>query len=150
MDWVRLLELLRYPLETIAFVVALTPALMVLQSWTALPILIPTHFTAGGHPDRWGSRMRAWVLPLVAVMVYAVMCRATGTWAWVNDSKAGIPSGAEILLFLKPGFGLLMMQATAVLIRVAKGEAESLNGWLLWGLMLLLVTPPLALSMAVR
>ncbi len=150
MDWARWIELLRYPFEIVSLGLAVAPALMVLQAWATLPKQIPVRFGATGRPDRWGSRARAWVLPLLALIVYGFMSRATGTWAWVLDSRAELPAGSELLMILKPSIALLMMNATGMLIRVARRDEESLNGWLLWGLMILLVTPPLALSMAVR
>lgn len=150
MEWARWIDLLRYPLEIISLALAAAPALMVLQAWATLPKKIPVRFGSTGRPDRWGSRARAWVLPILALIVYGFMSRATGTWAWLLDGKAGIPAGSELLMVLKPGVALLMMNVTGMLIRVARRDEESLNGWLLWGLMILLVTPPLAMSIAVR
>lgn len=150
MDSARLIEVLRYPLEFIALGLAFAPALFVLQCWDSLPRQIPVRFTSAGRPDGWASRGWALGLPLIALIVYGVMSQATGTWAWVIDRRAEIPNGSEILIFLKPGFGFLIVSATGMLMRVARREEESLNGWLLWGLMTLLVTPPLVLSMVVR
>lgn len=150
MDLVRWIALLRYPLEIGSVLLAFAPALMVLQAWTTLPRQIPIRFSASGRPDRWGSRAQAWILPLFSLVVYGYLSRTTGTWAWIGDSNADVPAGAEILLILKPFFAFLMVHATGMLIRVARREEEALNGWLMAGLMILLVTPPLALSMAVR
>lgn len=146
MDLARWIELLRYPLEIGAFGLAIAPTLIVMQAWPFLPTRIPVGFGATGHPARWGRRALAWILPLLALIVYGYLSGATGTWAWVMDRTARIPDGSEMLLILKPGIALLMMNATEMLTRVARKKEESLNGWLLWGLMALMLAPPLALS----
>jgi hypothetical protein len=142
--------LARGPLEIIALGLAIFPAAMVLQSWGALPRQIPVRFGITGRPDRWGGRGQAWILPLLALIVYALMSTATGTWAWMMNPSAELPDGTEILLVIKPVIAFLMIRATGMLIRVARDNRESLSCWLLWGLMAILVAPPLALTMAIH
>ena len=138
--------LLRGPLEIASFGLALAPLLSVSLAYGSLPRHIPVHFGINGRPDRMGSRNRAWILPLLVLAVYAFMSHASGTWAWAFHGRTELPSGGEIPLLLKPVIGCLMSYANEMLIRIARKEADALNGWMLWGLMILLVAPPFALS----
>ena len=90
------------------------------------------------------------MLPIVALIVYGLMSQASGTWAWVLHGSTDLPAGAEIPLILKPVIGLLMLLANQMLMSVARKQSEALNGWLRCGLMLLLISPPFALSLAAR
>ena len=148
MDLLGLIALLRWPLEIVAFGLALAPLLSVILAWASLPAQIPIRFTMSGQPDRWGSRAQAWILPVLALVVYAFMSHASGTWAWVLDPKTDLQAGAEIPLLLKPVIALLMAYANQMLIRLARKQTDALNGLLLWGLMILLIAPPFALSLA--
>lgn len=38
-----------------------------------LPSTIPTHFDAQGHPNGWGTPAMLWLLPGIALFVYALM-----------------------------------------------------------------------------
>ena len=142
--------LARGPLEIIALGLALFPAVLVLLAWTSLPRQIPIRFAITGRPDRWGGRGQAWILPLAALIVYALMSTATGTWAWMMNTSSELPYGTEILLVIKPVIAFLMIRATAMLIRIAKDNRESLSCSMLWGLMAILVAPPLALTMVIH
>lgn len=42
-----------------------------------LPASIPTHFGADGHPNAWGSPSSLWLLPIVAVALYALITLAS-------------------------------------------------------------------------
>ena len=150
MDLMGFILLLRGPLEITAFGLALAPMLSVAVAWGSLPRHIPVHFGVNGRPDRMGSRNRAWILPLLALAVYAFMSRATGTWAWAFEGRVDLPAGGEIPLLVKPVIGLLMAYSNEMLIRIARKEADALNGWMMWGLMILLVAPPCALSALAR
>lgn len=142
--------LARGPLEIIAFGLAIIPAAMVSLAWRSLPRQVPVRFGITGRPDRWGGRGQAWILPVLALIVYALMSTVTGTWAWMMDSSARVPDGTEILLVIKPVIAYLMIRATGMLIRIARDDQESLSYWLLWGLMAILVAPPLALTVAIH
>lgn len=148
MDLLGLSVLLRWPLEIVSFGLALSPLLSVALAWASLPPSIPVHFGITGRPDRWRPRAQAWLLPVMALIVYGFMSQASGTWAWALQGRADLPAGAEIPLLIKPVIALLMACANAMLTRVARKQADALNGWLLWGLMILLLTPPFAISIA--
>ena len=60
-------------LEAIAFVALLYGLVLVLQSWSALPQTIPTHFNAKGEADGWGSKGMIWLLPAISVVMIPMM-----------------------------------------------------------------------------
>ena len=95
MDLMGLIAILRWPLEIVAFALALIPLLSVLLAWPYLPAEIPTHFSLSGRPDRWGSRARVWILPALALVVYGFMNQVSGTWAWAFLGNMELPAGAE-------------------------------------------------------
>jgi hypothetical protein len=83
---------------------------------------------------------------MLALLVYGVMSQASGTWACLLQGRADLPDGAVIPLLLKPVFALLMVYVNAMSIRVARRQVDAPNSLLVWGLITLLVAPPLALS----
>jgi hypothetical protein len=89
-------------------------------------------------------------MPVLALSVYGFMSRASGTWAWVFHGTKDLPAAAETPLLFKPVFALLAIHANQMLIRIARKPPEAPNGWMLWGLMLLLITPPVALGPLAR
>ena len=60
-------------LEAIALVALLYGLVLVLQSWSALPQTIPTHFNAKGEADGWGSKGMIWLLPAISVVMIPMM-----------------------------------------------------------------------------
>jgi hypothetical protein len=142
-----LVALLRWPLEIVAFALAFAPVLSVLIAWTSLPKQVPLHLGYSQRPDRWGSRARIWILPVLALVVYGFMSAASSTWAWAFFGRLDLPAGAEIPLLLKPVVGLLIVYANEAFIRVVRAQEEVPNGWLLSGVMVLLLASPLALSL---
>ena len=146
MDLMGLIVVLRWPLEIVAFGLALVPVLSLLLAWGSLPSQIPAHFGPTGHPDRWSSRSQLWILPVLALVVYGFMSEASGTWAWVLDGRMDLSAGAEIPLLFKPVVGLLIAYSSEMLIRIARKQGEVPNGWFMCGFMMLLLASPLALS----
>jgi len=141
-----LIALLRWPLEIVAFGLALAPFFSVLLAWTSLPRQVLVHFGPTRRSDRWGSRARIWVLPVVALVVYGFMSVASGTWVWAFSGRPELPAGAEIPLLLKPVMALLIAYANEMFIHVVREQEEVPNGWLMSGLTLLVLASPLALS----
>jgi hypothetical protein len=146
MDLWRWLFLIRGPLEIVTFGLALSPLMSVSLSWSSLPKRFPVHFGVWGRPDRWVGRARLWVLPVLALLIYGVMNQASGTWEWLLYGRADLSDGAAVSLLLKPLLALLMVHANEMSIRVARSETDAPNSLLVWGLMMLLVAPPLALT----
>lgn len=148
MDLTFGIAFLRGPLEMISFGLALAPAFIVLQASGSVPPKVPLHFGGAGNPDRWISRRFAWIQPVLALIVYGVLSKSTGTWAWILNRNAETREGWLGLLLLKAGVGLLITYVSAMMMRIARREAEPLNGWLLWGLVILMLAPPLAVSLS--
>lgn len=140
----------RWPLEILSFAFAISPILSAIFTWHSLPRRIPVLFGDGRGPARHGSRSQVWILPVLALVVYGFMSQASGTWAGLLHLDWDLPSGAVIPLLLKPVVGVIMAYSNEMLIRIAREQSEGVNGWLLWGLMLLLFAPPFALSMVAR
>lgn len=145
-----LAALLRWPLEIVAFGLALAPLLSVLIAWTSLPSPVLVHFDPTRRRDRRSNRARLWILPVVALVVYGFMSEASGTWAWAFSGRLDLPAGAEIPLLLKPLMALLIAYANEMFIRVVRAEEELPNGWLMSGLTLIMLASPLALSVVTR
>jgi hypothetical protein len=140
----------RAPIEIIAALAAIVPLLIVLRAWDTLPEEIPVHFGITGRPDRWGGRWQAWILPVVALGVYALFSFITGTWDWVLGRQPAFPRGMELMLFMKPMTGLMLGYVSLGMVRVARKEAERLNPWITYGLVALLIAPSIALAWTVK
>jgi hypothetical protein len=140
----------RAPIEIIAALAAIAPLLIILRAWDTLPEEIPVHFGITGRPDRWGGRWQAWILPVVALGVYALFSFITGTWDWILGRQPAFPRGMELLLFMKPMTGLMLGYITLGMVRVARKEAERLNPWITFTLLALLLAPGIALALAVK
>lgn len=52
----------------ICLILALSPAIALAASWSALPDIIPAHWSAG-EIDRWGSKMEMAVVPVVSFVL---------------------------------------------------------------------------------
>ena len=137
---------LRWPLEIAALVFALAPLLILLRAWDTLPERIPAHFGITGRPDRWGGRWQAWIVPVISIFMYAVFSTISGTWNWLVGQPATLPIDIQPLIVLKPGIGLLMSYTTWMTVRVARKEADSLNVFVLFGLIALIMAPVLLLA----
>ena len=141
MDFHGWVTVLRLPIEIVAACLAVLPALLLLRAWSSLPHEIPAHFGLSGKPDRWGGRGQAWLIPLVAVVVYGAFSHASGAWGWLLGRQADVPNGMEPLLLMRLPIDLLMTYITFGTIRVARKEAEGLDWRVLYGLLLLTVAP---------
>ena len=135
----------RLPVEIIAPCLAVLPSLLLLRAWSSLPEEIPVHFGISGRPDRWGRRWQAWIIPCVALVIYAAFSQACGAWGWLLGRQSELPHGTEPLLLMRLPIDLLMTYVTWGTIRVARKEAEGLSLTLMWGLVLLTVAPAAAM-----
>jgi hypothetical protein len=150
MDSSHWIVLLRWPLEIVSLGLAFVPLLSVSLVWRSLPAQVAIYFGATVRSRRWWSRAQLWIMPVLALSVYGFMSRASGTWAWVFHGTKDLPAAAETPLLFKPVFALLAIHANQMLIRIARKPPEAPNGWMLWGLMLLLITPPVVLALSAR
>jgi hypothetical protein len=145
MDLHAWIAVLRLPIEIVAACLAVLPALLLLRAWSSLPEEMPVHFGISGRPDRWGGRWQAWVVPLVALVIYGAFSVATGAWNWLLGRQTELPHGIEPLLLMRAPIELLLTYITWGTIRVARKEAEGLSMPVMWGLILITIAPAIAL-----
>ncbi|SOC36074.1 DUF1648 domain-containing protein [Ureibacillus acetophenoni] len=117
--------------------VFLLSLIFALINWPQLPDKIPGHFNALGEVDRWGSKYEIIILPIIGLFIFTLMTFFEKAPHMHNYPKRLNESNVEqfylnsrmILNMTKNScliiFGLLIVQV----IRVAKGEIESLGGW---------------------
>jgi len=91
MDLHGWIAVLRLPIEIVAACLAVAPALLLLRAWSSLPDEIPAHFGFSGRPDRWGGRWQAWIVPVVALVIYVAFSGAGGTWGWMLGRRSDRP-----------------------------------------------------------
>ena len=135
-------------LEIIAGVAGILPLLIVLRAWDTLPEQIPTHFGISGRPDRWGGRWQAWLLPVVSLAVYVFLSVMSGMWGWLMG-RASLSMQGEapaLLLWIKLMEGLVFSYIVLMTVRIARQEAERLNGWVMGALIVLTGAPPALLA----
>ena len=140
----------RAPIEIIALLAAILPLLIILRAWDTLPEVIPTHFGVTGRPNRWGGRWQAWILPFLALGLYAMLSFMTGTWEWALGRQPELPRGMELPVLMKPIMDLMMAYLSRATVRVARKEAEGLNLWIMYGLGALLIAPGIAIAWTVK
>ena len=138
----------RWLLEIIAGVACLLPLLIILRAWDTLPDEIPTHFGITGRPDRWGGRWQAWLLPVVSLAVYVFLSVISGMWGWLmGRATPSMPGEAlALLLWIKLMEGLVFSYIVSMTVRIARQEAERLNGWMMGALIVLTGAPPALLA----
>ena len=146
MDFQGWISLLRLPIEIVAACLAVLPTLLLLRAWNALPDEIPVHFGFTGRPDRWGGRWQAWIVPLVALVIYLAFSLATGAWNWLLGRPAEMPPGLEPMVLLRLPIEALMTYITWGTVRVALKEAERLDWRILLAILLLTLAPAFALT----
>jgi hypothetical protein len=134
----------RWPLEIIALIAAVLPMLIILRAWDTLPEEIPMHFGITGRPDRWGGRWQAWILPFVSLAVYVFLSVMSGTWGWLMGRVSPSMQGEALALplWIKLMEGLVFSYIVSMTVRIARHEAERLNGWVIGALIVLTGAPP--------
>jgi len=139
---------LRWLLEVVALSAGILPLLIVLRAWDTLPEQIPAHFGITGRPDRWGGRWQAWLLPGVSLVVYVFLSVISGTWAWLmgHGSPSMQGEALALLLWIKLMEGLVFSYIVSMTVRIARQEAERLNGWVIVALIVLTGAPPTLLA----
>lgn len=60
-------------LELLGAVLLAAFLVTVAASWSSLPVDVPTHFSASGEPDSWGSRAEALILPAIALVQFVLL-----------------------------------------------------------------------------
>lgn len=132
---------LDYLMEALAFGGAVWGLLIAVGEYGDLPERIPIHFNAGGIPDDWGPRAMVFLLPLIGFGQYLLMTFLNYYPHSMNYPVKITAENAEyqyrlstrlirfMKMFLCVAFGVM----TWYIVKVAKGEATGLPGWLLWG-----------------
>lgn len=141
MDLHGWVAVLRLPIEISAVCLAVMPSLLLLRAWSSLPDEVPVHFGMSGHPERLGPRWQAWIIPLVALIVYGAFSQASGAWHWMLGGQTELPSALDAVVLMRLPTGLLMSYITWGTIHVARKEAETLNPQILWILISLILGP---------
>lgn len=141
-------------LDLVGLGVFLLSLIFALVNWPHLPDKIPGHFNALGEVDRWGSKYEIIILPIIGLFIFVLMTLFEKAPHMHNYPKRLNESNVEqfylnsrmMLNMTKNScliiFGILIVQ----IIRVAKGEIQSLGGWFL-PIFIILVFIPLILGL---
>jgi uncharacterized membrane protein len=107
-----------------------------LSSWPTLPETIPIHFGLTGKPDGWGTKGLVFFVPGAATLLYALVTSAPlfpekpAIAAMPPDLKARYQMLTRRLLFaIKAETLFAFLYLGCAVVRVAKGEMESLGVW---------------------
>lgn len=110
--------------------------------WDRLPEEIPAHFGFSGEVDRWGSRFELFLLPGIAAVMWiglTVLEKYPHVYNYINFTvdNAGTQYryGALFMNITKNLSTLLLVSAMWDMIRIALGDADSLNPYLFFGLL---------------
>lgn len=57
-------------LEIVAVAGTVLSVALLVQSWKALPPVIPVHFGISGKPDGWGAKPTLWLFPALSAAIY--------------------------------------------------------------------------------
>ncbi|WP_449443530.1 DUF1648 domain-containing protein [Ureibacillus acetophenoni] len=122
-------------------------------SWGTLPDKIPGHFNGLGEVDRWGSKYEIIILPIIGGFIFVLMTlfekaphmhnypkrlNESNVKQFYLNSRLMLNMTKNVCLVI---FALLIVQ----IIRVAKGEIDSLGGWFL-PVFIVLVTFPIIIG----
>jgi len=143
MELQSLISDLRWPLEILALAFAVAPLLILLWAYDSLPERIPMHFGITGRADRWDSKSQAWIIPLIAILMYAGLSVITGTWPFLQGLSVPVPDSLQPLVAMKPGILMLFTYVIRMMVRIARGQAERLHPLALYGLLLFSLAPAL-------
>lgn len=108
-------------------------------NWTTLPDQIPGHFNGLGEVERWGSKFEIFILPVIGFFVASLLTLLEKAPHMHNYPKRLNESNVEqfyinsrIILNLTKNICLVIFSILIIqIIRVAKGESESLGAWFL-------------------
>lgn len=129
----------RTPVELLLQVVAFAGLVMVfffvIQSWSALPDIIPTHFNAAGQVDSRGSKSTLLILPATITFLYLMLTILEYFPHTYNYPFRITPQNAErqyllarlLLTWMKAELALIMAYLQWGWIQTALGRSEGLN-----------------------
>ena len=133
--------------ELAGAIAILVSILLILQFWEVLPDRIPIHFGLGGMADAWGDKVTIWIMPTVAVIIFAVL---TAVSRYPNTLKYPVPITSEnarrqylvgrgLLVWLKAEVCWLFAFVVRQQILVALGNAQRFSMELLLGIIVLIL-----------
>lgn len=132
-------QLLDWILEVLGLVTLLSSVVFLIYHYGNLPDTIPRHFNAAGEPDGFSKKGIIWLLPLIAIGLYAGLIwlsrLLTQPRFLPNIPDEQIPSYLRLItrfirwlkLIIVALFGYLMWGS----IQVALGHTDTLSPWLL-------------------
>src|ERR1700722_14046866 len=88
-------------LEALAALLVLAIFANVAIHWEQLPDRVPSHYDASGHPNAWGIKSGIWVLPILALALYAFLTVLSGFAARFNMPLAVDRTDPEALRLLR-------------------------------------------------
>jgi uncharacterized membrane protein len=100
-------------LEALAALLVLAIFANVAIHWEQLPDRVPSHYDASGHPNAWGIKSGIWVLPILALALYAFLTVLSGFAARFNMPLAVDRTDPEALRLLRR---LVIVLKTVMLI----------------------------------
>ena len=110
-----------------------------LYSNTRLPETVPTHFNASGEPDDYGSKNSLWMLPVIALVVYAILSLVSRIPEKFNYPVTITPAnarkqytlGIRLIRYLKLVIVLMFFFISYGTVQTALGIASGLGIWFL-------------------
>lgn len=60
-----------YLLDIIGIAALVTLVVLPIIYWSELPEMVPHHFNGQGQPDAWSGKESLWVMPIVAIVLFA-------------------------------------------------------------------------------
>jgi hypothetical protein len=122
-------------LEIVAVVGTVLSVALLVQSWKALPPVIPVHFGISGKPDGWGAKPIVCLFPALSAAIYVgltVLSRFPHTFNYpvpITEENAArqYRLACELLSWLKAELICLFGWIAWGTIQVALGKAEGLG-----------------------
>jgi hypothetical protein len=119
------MDLFRYLGEVIALGALVTLYLVAAWNYPMLPERVPRHFDARGLPDAWGAPGSIWVLPVIALPLYA-LCTLPLLLAEIGRHPAP-PLEAAVLAWLKAEILIIFLWIEWRSVEVAYERAAGLG-----------------------
>lgn len=122
-------EALRYPLLVLGILSAVFSVLLLAITWQSIPKSVPTHFGLSGRPDNWGGK---WIFFLLLAVQAGVLI-----------PLMLVPDNDLMAAWCMSFVSVLLAYAVWGTIQVAQQQADRLNPVILYGLLGLVVIPPM-------
>ena len=117
---------------------------LLVGNYASLPNKVPSHFGITGCPNAWGTKAFLWIFPVMGVFMYVMLTGIAINIPFNPQGYHGLarPLTPELLGQLNRATVLLMEVMKTEMIgmflylevgtmKIARGEAEQLNGWVM-------------------